>query len=59
MFDRGLVSVDDDHSILAAKAHLPQAVTRLLRKEIIVPSRPETHPNPVHLRYHRDSIFKG
>jgi putative restriction endonuclease len=61
MFDRGLVSVDDDLSILVATARLPDAVTRLLRQDrkISVPVKPETHPHPIHLRYHRDNIFKG
>jgi putative restriction endonuclease len=61
MFDRGLVSVDDDLSILVATARLPDAVTRLLREDrkISIPAKPETRPHPIHLRYHRDNIFKG
>jgi putative restriction endonuclease len=61
MFDRGLVAVDDDLSILVAAARLPDAVTRLLREDrkISVPAKPETRPHPVHLRYHRENIFKG
>ena len=61
MFDRGLVSVDDDLSILVAAARLPDAVTRLLRQDrkISVPTKPESRPHPIHLRYHRDKIFKG
>jgi putative restriction endonuclease len=61
MFDRGLVSVDDDLSILVATARLPDAVTRLLRQDrkISIPAKPETRPHPIHLRYHRDNIFKG
>jgi putative restriction endonuclease len=61
MFDRGLVSVDDDFSILVANTHLPSAVTRLLREDrkIAVPARLEVCPHPIHLRYHRENIFKG
>lgn len=61
MFDRGLVSVDDDLSILVAAARLPDAVTRLLREDrkISVPAKSETRPHTIHLRYHRDKIFKG
>jgi putative restriction endonuclease len=61
MFDRGLVSVDDDFSILIAAGRLPRAVTALLREDgkIGIPQRPENHPHPLHLRYHRESIFKG
>ena len=61
MFDRGLVSVDDDFSILVATSRLPSAVTRLLREDgkLAVPVRPEICPHPAHLRYHRNKIFKG
>jgi putative restriction endonuclease len=61
MFDRGLVSVDDDFSVLIATGRLPAAITRLLREDrkLDVPARPETRPHPAHLRYHRENIFKG
>jgi len=61
MFDRGLVSVDDDFSILIATDRLPDAVTRLLREDrkLDVPMRSEIRPHPAHLRYHRENIFKG
>jgi putative restriction endonuclease len=61
MFDRGLVSVDDDLTILIATGRLAGTVTRLLREDrkIAVPGRPEVSPHPAHLRYHRENIFKG
>jgi putative restriction endonuclease len=61
MFDRGLVSVDDDFTILAASGHLPPAITRLFRadRKLVIPNRPEISPHPAHLRYHRENIFKG
>jgi putative restriction endonuclease len=61
MFDRGLVSVDDDFSILIATSRLPDTVTRLLREDrrLEVPERRELQPHRVHLRYHRENIFKG
>jgi putative restriction endonuclease len=61
MFDRGLVSVDDDFSILIAAGRLPPAVTRIFREDlkIAAPERLETYPHPVYLRFHRDNIFKG
>ncbi len=61
MFDRGLVSVDDDFSILVATGRLPDAVIRMLRQDrrIAIPGRREDRPHPTHLRYHRETIFKG
>jgi len=51
MFDRGLVSVDDDFTILAASGHLPPAITNLFRadRKLVIPSRPEISPHPAHL----------
>jgi putative restriction endonuclease len=61
MFDRGLVSIDDDLTILIATGRLPNTVTRLLREDrkIAAPNRPDISPHPAHLRYHRENIFKG
>jgi putative restriction endonuclease len=61
MFDRGLVSVDDDLSILVATGRLPDAIVRLLREDgkISVPKRIEERPHRIHLQYHRESVFKG
>jgi putative restriction endonuclease len=61
MFDRGLVSVDEDFSILVAAGRLPEAVTRMFRqdKKLATPRRSDLHPHPAHLHYHRKNIFKG
>lgn len=61
MFDRGLVSVDDDLSILVAADRLPEAAARLLLPErrMLAPARPEWRPHAQFLRYHRDQVFKG
>jgi putative restriction endonuclease len=61
MFDRGLISVDEDHSILVAKDKMPDTALRLIREErrLILPERFDAHPHREVLRYHRDTIFKG
>jgi putative restriction endonuclease len=61
MFDRGLVSVDEDYTILVAPACLPESITRLFREDrkVAVPRRVEARPHPAHLRFHRENIFKG
>jgi putative restriction endonuclease len=61
MFDRGLVSVDDDWGILIAKDRLPDTVTRLLGddRRILPPKRAGLRPHASFLRYHRERIFKG
>lgn len=61
MFDRGLISIDDDFSLLIAKNSMPDAVARLVEPEgrLRVPQRPEHRPHPQFLRYHREHIFKA
>lgn len=39
MFDRGLVSIDEDYSILVARGRLPDTVARMLRNELLLPVR--------------------
>lgn len=62
MFDRGLLTIDDDYSILIAKGSAPDAVVRLLnsdRKLRLPVTRPELRPHPQFLRFHRQHVFKG
>jgi putative restriction endonuclease len=61
MFDRGLVSVDDDFRILLAKGRVPTQVERMLNRSrtLTVPDDPRAQPHRVFLRYHRENIFKG
>lgn len=61
MFDRGLISVDDDFSLLVARDAVPDTVLRLVDpdRRVIVPDRTEDRPHRQFLRYHRETIFKG
>ena len=61
MFDRGLLSLDDDLTILKAKGHVPEPVVRLINRNgrLCAPNRPEMRPHPRFLRYHRENVFKG
>jgi putative restriction endonuclease len=61
MFDRGLVSVDDDFSILIAKSRLPDTALRLLNEDrrLVVPQRADMRPHRHYLTYHRERVFKG
>ncbi len=59
MFDRGLVSVAEDHSILRS-SNVPTDVARLIRPEgkLLLPRDETLHPHPAFLRFHRERIFK-
>jgi putative restriction endonuclease len=61
MFDRGLVSFDDDYTVLIARDRVPDTVQRLIHPDgkLRVPPRPELHPHPQFLAYHRQTVFKG
>jgi putative restriction endonuclease len=61
MFDRGLVSIDDDYSILIAKEYLPETVVRLLNQDhrLLLPTREDVRPHRHYLNFHRENIFKG
>ena len=61
IFDRGLVSIDEDHRLLVAKDRLPDTVARLLHadRRVRVPRRLDLQPHPQFLRYHRTEVFKG
>ena len=61
MFDRGLLSLDDDLTILMANGRVPDTVDRLINPErrLREPLRPELRPHRQFLRFHRETIFKG
>lgn len=61
MFDRGLLSVDDDYTILTARDRVPDTVGRLINPDgkLRLPSRPELRPHQQFLQFHRQCVFKG
>lgn len=61
MFDRGLISVDDDYAILMARDRVPDTVGRLINADghLLLPTRPELRPHSQFLHYHREEVFKG
>lgn len=61
LFDRGLISIADNHEILVAKKHVPDQVARLLNddRKLIVPRERSLQPNPYYLKFHRECVFKA
>lgn len=61
MFDRGLISIDDDYTVLVAERQLPDPAKRMLREDrkLILPKRDDLRPHRSYLKYHRDHVFKG
>src|SRR5690606_14823968 len=60
MFDRHLISIDDNYRLLIAHKKIPNAIHGLLPADgaILLPSRPELRPHRSFLAFHR-SKFKG
>lgn len=61
LFDRGLISVDDEMRILKAKDHLPDQVNQLLNEtgSLNLPADKSYWPHPIFLKHHREKYFKG
>lgn len=61
LFDRGLVSVDDDRRILLSSQGVPNDLERLILPGLrLLDTDSEAHqPHPAYLRWHRDNVFKG
>jgi putative restriction endonuclease len=61
MFDRGLISIDDDFSVLIARDRVPDVIRRLINPSgrVYAPERIDLRPHPNFLAYHRREVFKG
>ena len=61
MFDRGLISVGEDHALLLASGRVPDQVARMLHpdRRLLGPARLDAAPHPQFLRWHREHVFKG
>jgi len=62
MFDRGLLTLSDDRRILMSnQINDVDGVRKILLPEglAMFPERPEHHPDPKFLEWHRENCFKG
>lgn len=62
MFDRGLVSAEDDGTILIARGSVgAESARRLIRPEgkLLAPRQAAGQPHPAFLRWHREHCYKG
>jgi putative restriction endonuclease len=60
LFDRGLMSVEDDYGIMLSPQGTPDDMERLIpeARRLILPDAPELRPHPVFLRWHREHCYK-
>jgi putative restriction endonuclease len=62
MFDRGLITIADDYSLVLAKGRVPEMIERIVNSDgkLRLPyDRPDLRPHPQFLRFHREVVFKG
>lgn len=61
MFDRGLISIDDDYTVLLKKASIPDSALRLINQErrLRLPAQSRDRPHRRFLQFHRRHVFKG
>jgi putative restriction endonuclease len=60
MFDRGLLSVADDWTILVSRNKVPnEVVDRLIAPDgrLCLPKNERDWPHPENLRWHRENVF--
>ena len=61
MFDRGLISIDDDYSLLFKRNAVPGNALSLVNRDrrLRVPEQEIYRPHRRFLEYHREHVFKG
>jgi putative restriction endonuclease len=60
MFDRGLISVGENHEVLVSDNKVsPEVRQRLIAPggKLFLPANPRHHPHPEFLKYHRENIY--
>lgn len=60
LFDRGLITVSDDHKLLVSPQGLPEDLGKLVHdgKRLILPGESKLMPHPTYLEWHRNHVFK-
>ena len=61
MFDRGLISVADDYTLLLREGAIPGHFFRIINEDrrLKVPEAPSHRPHPNFLKYHREQVFQA
>lgn len=60
MFDRGLITIAEDYSIIVSHNKVPSdTANRLImgRRKMILPKQQRHHPHPTFLKFHRERVF--
>lgn len=60
LFDRGLISFDDDYRVLLSPHGLPDELDKIIRpdRKLLLPQSLSKRPHPTYLKWHRENQFK-
>lgn len=60
LFDRGLMSFDDNYNVLLSPHGVPADLDKLIPadRKLILPDHPEWRPHTTYLKWHRENCFK-
>lgn len=61
LFDRGLLSFDDNYDVLLSPRGVPEDLHKLILpdRKLRVPANPDLRPHATYLAWHREHCFKG
>ena len=61
IFDRGLISIDDDYKLLINEKKMPPAIMSMINpdRRALIPNSTLMAPHEQFMKYHRENIFKG
>ena len=61
MFDRGLISINDDYTLLLKKVSIPDSALNLInpQRRLRLPAQPRDYPHRRFLQFHRKHVFTG
>lgn len=61
LFDRGLISIDKDYTILKARGQIPDELLPLFPRDntLRLPDDQRLWPHDEYMRHHRETVFKG
>ena len=61
MFDRGLISLADDYSILTCNDRIPDPILGMFNQSgrLNLPGPEILYPHKQFMYYHRENVFKG
>jgi len=59
LFDRGMISITNDYTILIADGCAVASAAINIRKQLLLPCIESHRPHPTYLDWHRDQVFSG